>query len=126
MANPGDAVMLDGVIMDKATRKARAVFFSGVYSAGPGTPPDPITPPGGGNGHPEHPIVPPGGYPHPEHPWIPPEPPIPPDNELPQPVPPSSVLKEAPEGGWGLYSKADSSVYWAFNPAPGSGAGPKR
>ena len=57
--------------------------------------------------------------PHPAHPIVnpPTDPPIPPE-ELPDPIPPSSVIKEPPdEGGWGLYSDANSAIYWAYTPA---------
>jgi hypothetical protein len=119
----------------KATMVGNAFIVGLAPGGGPIIPPDspdvpPISPP-----VPIHPIWGPPGFNPPGEgmppgiwggPIIPPEPPIPPDTELPQPVPPNAVIKPAPEGGWGLYSTADSSLYWAFNPAPPSGAGPKR
>ena len=117
-----------GTLYDLLNRTSQQVVLqgsAGIWGLGVGGGPI-IPPPGGSGGHPEHPIVPPGGYPHPEHPIVIPEPPteLPPD--VPNPVPPNTVLKTAPEGGWGLYSDENGAIYWAYNPSGNVVSGPKR
>jgi len=135
-------IEVSGVLYDLLNRTTQRVVLVGEASivgltvgGGPVLPPEQVPPGGGGGGVPIHPIWGPPGF-NPPGPGMPPgigggpiipeEPPIPPDTELPDPVPPSAVIKESPpSGGWGLYSRADSSVYWAYDP-PNGAAGPKK
>jgi len=54
------------------------------------------------------------GYGLPEVPELP---------EVPPGTPPNTVIKEAPEGGWGYFTNSQGAVYSAYNPGA---AGPKR
>jgi hypothetical protein len=106
-------IQIDGVLWDHALKAGRKVSLIGqsfIYGlsvgGGPIFPPD-TTPPDSGL-HPEHPIVEP-----------PPDPP-----EVPPGTPPGSVVKEAPAGGWGYYTDANSALYAAYRPANGQ-SGPK-
>jgi len=134
------AVRISGLLHDKLSRTSRPVVIEGKGTAlsiedppGSGEPPlgiwgptDPrptppihLPPPGGGG-----PVDPGYGIPiggHPAHPIYLPDPPEVP--EAPPGTPPNSVIKGAPEGGWGYFTNEQGSVYAAYNPPH---AGPKR
>lgn len=125
-------IQISGVLYDLLARTTQRVVIMGDASimgltvgGGPILPPEEV-PPQAPPGSPVHPIWGPPGIDFPDKPGYPPvaghplpEPPeIPPPDQLPQPVPPNTVLKPPPsDGGWGLYSDASSSLYWAYTPA---------
>lgn len=97
----------------------------GPLPGGPGSPVDP------GYGYPEKPVDPGYGIPgrprppsdaHPEHPIVLPEPPQP---EVPPGTPPDTVVKSAPEGGWGYYTDTSGVAYSAYRPRDDE-PGPKK
>jgi len=138
-------VTITGMLYDKTARTSQSVVLVGEASltglelgggpmpGGPGRPPLGIWG-GGGVPMPTPPIhLGPGGEPQPPGIWggggVPmPTPPIyipsPPDPpEVPPGTPPNTVIKEAPEGGWGYFTNSQGAVYSAYNPGA---AGPKR
>ena len=82
----------------------------------------PIIPPDTGNGGEEPPL----GIWGPTDPRPTPPihiPPMPDPPQLPPGTPPNTVVKTAPEGGWGYYTNETGALYSAYNPGP---AGPKK
>ena len=124
-------VTLNGVLFPKtrsdSDQPVPVTFVGSAWYTGlsvGGGPIFPDTPPvGGPPGQPIHPIWGPPGIDFPDKPGYPPTvgggPIIPPEAppEVPPDTPPSSVVKDAPVGGWGYYTDADNVAYAAFRSA---------
>lgn len=125
---PKVAIEISGVLSDKLSRTQRPVNLKGtalvleIPDNGGGEPPGIWGPPGPWPQPPIH-LPPEGGdRPHPEHPIVLPEPPEP---EVPPGTPPDTVVKSAPEGGWGYYTDTSGVAYSAYRPRDDE-PGPKK
>ena len=121
-------VQIDGVFWphsrDGRSKPIKGTMMGDAHIYGLGVGGGPIIPPEGGGGGDEGPVDPGWGIPEggrPSHPIVIPDPPDPP--QLPPGTPPNTVVKTAPEGGWGYYTNETGALYSAYN--PGS-AGPKK
>ena len=113
-------VTITGMLYDKTARTSQSVVLVGEASlTGLEVGGGPM--PGGPGQRPPLGIWGGGGVPMPTPPIYIPSPPDPP--EVPPGTPPNTVIKEAPEGGWGYFTNSQGAVYSAYNPGA---AGPKR